>query len=172
MKTQSKILFAAALALVIALPLMSVAMTYSYEGETDDSGSPHRERARQLLMQRVGQHWGPWFSSWFFKEAEIVTVEGTVTAHARHVLVLTTDEDERLNIVLPGSWNVDSEVFGLPQIFEEGYISIGDEVSIKALQRTVTNENEVTITAFLGYEIVDETNGNHLYAVLPFNIEE
>ena len=65
---------------------------------------------------------------------------------------------------------MDSNVINISAIFEEGYIGIGDNVTIKALQRSVKNEKEITVTIIMAYENIDNTNGNHLYAVSPFNI--
>ncbi len=172
MKTQTKVIIGAIIALSIALPLMSIIMVYSDQGETGNSSYSPEERARQFILRQASQHWRPRIAIWFFKDAETVTVEGTVVAHGGHMLIVTTNEGERLNIVLPGAWNVDSEVIRLLELCEEGYISVGDEVTVEALEKTVTNQNGVTVTGIFGYEMVDETNGNHLYAVLPFNIEK
>jgi len=111
-----------------------------------------------------------WFI-WFFKGAEKDTVSGTVIVRHSHILILTDDDDERYNIVLPVQWNIGSEVISLNEMFEEGYVNIGDEVTLDVLERTVENENEVTLTIFFGYEIKNEEAGDMFYAVMLVNIE-
>lgn len=73
--------------------------------------------------------------------------------------------------MLPVQWNIGSEVISLNEMFEEGYVNIGDEVTLDVLERTVENENEVTLTIFLGYEIENEEAGDMFYAVMLVNIE-
>ena len=108
-------------------------------------------------------------SRWFFREASGVTVEGSVAAYFRNMLILNLD-GESINIVLPPVWRVNSEVMNVSTLFEEGYIEVGDEVLVKAVQRKATNENGLSIVILLAYEI-ESQNGYTLYAVLPFNIE-
>ena len=175
LKTKTKVLIGVISALLLILPLMSSVMaddTYedAYEDESNIPNGSLQERIRQFITRPTSQQRRQLRTVWFFKDAEYATVEGTLTAYHKNILVVTT-EDGRLNIVLPGVWNVDSEVVQLNELFEEGYVSIGDQVTIDALSRTVTNENGVTVTMIFGNEIDDETSGNHLYAVLPVNIE-
>jgi len=61
-------------------------------------------------------------------------------------------------------------VVNLTVVFED-YVYKGDVVTIKTLQKEVMNQQNVTFTAIVAYEIVDTTSGAHFYAVLPFNIK-
>lgn len=174
MRRRRKILIGAIVALVVALQLMSNVMaddTYDEEpnGSNVLNGS-FEERIRRFVTKHLSQQERKRTAMWFFRRAESVSVEGTVIAHHKNILILTTGEAERLNVVLSRVWNMDSDILGLNQIFEDEYVSIGDDVTMVALNRTVTNENGVTMTIIFGYEIIDQTNGNHLYAVLPVNI--
>jgi len=172
MKTRTKILTGVIVALLVALPLISNAIAegeYREENNTPDASL--EDRLRQFIMSRLSQQKRNPNLVWFFKGAEAVVVEGEVTAHHDNILVLTTDEEERLSIVLPRVWNIDSDIVRLQQTYEEELLLIGDEITVKALKRAVTNDNGVTVTMIFGYEINDPSNGNHLYAVLPVNIE-
>jgi len=61
-------------------------------------------------------------------------------------------------------------VVNLTVVFED-YVYKGDVVTIKTLQKEAMNQQNVTFTAIVAYEIVDTTSGAHFYAVLPFNIK-
>jgi len=61
----------------------------------------------------------------------------------------------RYNIVLSGVWYNSFAIVQLRQVYEKGYVSIGDSVSMDALESTVMNKNNVTILVIFGYEIVD-----------------
>jgi len=170
-KKESKILIGVMAMLLVALPLIGGVMaTDDYTQESDESNlvaddSEQKIRRfsvlcklRQEKQRRV---------IWFFKGAEKDTITGTITARDRNVIIVTNGED-RFNVVVARRWNVDSEVVSLQQMFDEGYIP-NETVTLTVLKRAVTNENDVTVTIIFGYEIT--TSSNHLYAVLPFNIE-
>jgi len=106
----------------------------------------------------------------FLANSGVVTFNGTIVAHARNILIVDSN-GMRLNVILPPAWNRGSEVMGVGKLFNQSYIANGDSVTVKALKATYTNAQGVTISTILAYEIVDNTTGNHLYAVLPFNIE-
>lgn len=170
MRTKSKILVGVMVALLVALPLMSTsAMAEDTNSEVSGAYDNELKKIIKSLMRRLSQQREQRNAVWFFKGAEPVTIEAVVKAYHRNILIVTTSEG-RLNVVLPRVWNNDSDVIRLHQIFDEGYISIGDEITMNALKRTATNKNNVTVTVVFSYEIIDESNGNHLYAVLPFNI--
>jgi hypothetical protein len=172
MKTKTKILTGVVVALVVALPLISSTIAEQDNGEENTApDASFEDRLRQFIVSRLSQQKRNPNLVWFFKGAEAVVVEGVVTAHHNNILVLTADEEKRVNIVLPRVWNSNSDIVRLQQIYEEEIVSIGDEITVKALKRRVTNENGVTVTMIFGYEINDLANGNDLYAVLPVNIE-
>jgi len=167
MKTSSKVLIGLMVALVLVLPLVSSTLAADTSG-----GKPNqswRDRLLQLIAWLRSQQGNLATARWFFSGAEYVTIEGSVTAHSRSILIVTSGE-KRVNVVLSPMWNVNSKVINISAIFEEGYIGIGDSITIKALQRSVKNEKEVTVTIIMAYENIDNTNGNHLYAVSLFNI--
>ena len=172
MRKEIKILIGIMAVLILALPLMSTAMAAEVNGEEPDESGDAPQGSLRRLLAALNMQQGRWKRFiWFFKGAEKDTLSGTVTARHRNILILTDGNGERYNVVLPANWNVGSEVISLNEMFEEGYVNIGDEVTLEVLKRTVENENEVTLTIFFGYEIENEDTGHIFYAVLPVNIE-
>ena len=148
--------------LLVALPLISSALAVDVNSQELDESNLCGERVRACIRQRQ------WRIIWFFKGAEKDSIEGTVIARDRNILIVTDDQDNRFNIILPGRWNIGSDVVTLNQVFDEGYISIGETVTLEVLKRTVTNENRVSLTIIFGYEIT--TTEYNIYVVLPINI--
>ena len=172
MRKENKILIGIMAMLILALPLMSNVIATEDNGQqSDESGDALQGNLRRLFAARMLQQGRRKWLIWFFKGAEKDTVSGTVTTRHRNILILTDGDGKRYNIVLPVNWNVGSEAISLNEMFEEGYVNIDDEVTLQALKRTVENENEVTLTIFLAYEIKNEDTSDVFYAVLPVNIE-
>jgi len=177
METKSKFLIGAVLVLLVALPLMSTVLVASpYNNVSCDesnSTSSQNEKPRAECLERLikGEYWkyGD-LAKEFLKKAKNVTIEGTVITHFRNILVVQSG-DHRLNILLPPIWSVNAEdkVANLTEVFST-YIKAGHMIEIKALERDFTNSNDVTISIIVAYEIHDLTSDNHLYAILPFNI--
>jgi len=169
MKTISKVLIATVVVLLLVLPLTyNTVAAYANEQDSEDKQPTWRMRKRvnvNICCPRCSPKWH--LRALFFKKAAPVTITGEVLAHHNNILVVSS-EDSRLNVVLPPIWGLGSEVFNVSQLLNDGYINIGDTVTIKALQATVTNDQGVSITIIFGYEII--SSEDHFYAVLPFNI--
>lgn len=162
-KKENKMLIGVLAVLLVTLPVMSFMAVNANDQELNESDNLLRTNIRLRIRHQRKQR-----LVWFFKGAEKFTITGTVTARDRNILILTDGNGDRFNIVLPGRWNVDTDVVSLNQIFEE-YVSIDETVTLEVLKRTVTNENGVTVTTIFCYEIT--TNSNTLYAVLLVNID-
>jgi hypothetical protein len=78
--------------------------------------------------------------------------------------------DEHVRIHLPPMWTVEEELVERQELLENGYLTVGEEITVNALRANAVEKESVRIHLLLGYEI---TNGSdvHAYAVLPFNIE-
>jgi len=164
METKSKVLIGTVLALLVVLPLISTAWAIpAYNSRIKNSSMAPAAVQKEELRKGA--------AAWFFKDAEVVTIDGTVVTHARNILIVDS-EGKRLNILLPPLWSVNTEdrVLNLSAIFKENYVKAGDTVTITALERAVKNEKGVSVSFIVAYEILDETTDNHLYAILPFNI--
>ena len=163
METRSKLFLAAILALLVAVPIVSVAFAPPMYAGTSENTILKEKTMKQLLEQRRQA------AKVFFKGAEAATIQGTVITHFRNMLVVTNSSGARLNVLLPQVWSANSEdkVFNVTILFTD-YVKAGNTVTIEALERSVNNGKGVTITSILAYEITVGTN--HLYAVTPFNI--
>jgi hypothetical protein len=171
METKYKALIGVIVVVVVASMVGSVLTTEAYSAQSSGQGNlTPRERLAQALalLQQKAQERNA-IVKWFLNGAEAVTVQGTVVADYNNILIVGTGTG-RLNVLLPPVWNINSQVANLTTVYAN-YVSTGDTVTIKALQRAVTNEKNVTVTVIVAYEITDTTSGNHLYAVLPFNIK-
>jgi len=164
METKSKVLIGTVLALLVVLPLISTAWAIPAYNSRIKNASMAPAAVQKEELQRGAV-------AWFFKDAEVVTIDGTVVTRSRNILIVDS-EGKRLNILLPPLWSVNTEdkVLNLSAIFKENYVKAGDTVTITALERTVRNEKGVSVSFIVAYEILDETTDNHLYAILPFNI--
>jgi len=109
-----------------------------------------------------------WFRS-FLRGASAVELDGSVVTHYKNILVISTSDGE-LNIILPPVWRDGSEVIRLKTLFDN-YLAPNEEITIKALQRTYTNDEGVSFTVIIAYEITSEAGGYTVHAVLPFNID-
>ncbi len=167
MNTKTKALIGVMIALMIAIPIVSYTMASSssnfLNNTTTDNNSATTQEIQQLRIMIQGRNGG----IRFFRGAEKVTIEGTVDAYYKQTLMVQSGE-EKLNILLPVTWSVGSEVYNVTRLFEQGILTSGQSISIQALQRTATNENGVTIKVILAYEIV--AGENTIHAILPFNI--
>jgi len=170
MQKKTKLIVGVTLVLLIALPFTAITVAEVYGQQVNGSNVAEGENAQRLLLLQLQQR-KPFLMGWFLKEAEKSTVTGTIIAHAGRIIVVRDSQGERLNIVLAVRWNIDSNNLPIKQVFSEGYLSVGDEVTLNALKRTATNTKGVTITIIFGYEILNKANNNHLYAIQPLNIQ-
>lgn len=164
MKTSLKILGISALALALVLPMLGSLVAADNPSPTNQ----YEDRNRYVIQVR--EHPKLLVLKHLLAHSTAVTINGTIVTHARNILIVDSS-GTTLGVILPPAWNVDSEVMGVWKLFNQSYVANGDGVTIKALKDAYTNDQGVTISIIFGYEIVDNTNGNHLYAVLPFNIE-
>ena len=167
MKTKTKVLIGTLMVLVLAVPLITVVLAEEGNG-TPDQGQNRtlKNRFMQFMRNRQIQEQRLMRARAFFGKAEPTTVEGTVVAYHGNILIVNT-ENGRLNVQLPQVWNLDTEIVNVQQLCEE-YLTSGTQVSIKALQTQVTNDNGVTVTIIQAYVVT--AGENTFYPVLPFNI--
>ncbi len=157
---------------IIAIFVASALLVVPMMSGATEEGYPHpsRRRATVVHVHRHPPRPKAQLFRQFFRDATITTIEGSVAAHFRNILIIEDVESNNLNILLPPVWRIGSKVMNVSKIFEEGYLSPGDNVTIKALQKIVTNRNGTSLIILLAYEISNDSNGYVLYAVLPFNV--
>jgi hypothetical protein len=106
---------------------------------------------------------------WFLNNSEPVQVDGTVVTHIEGMLIVGADTDQT-RIHLPDEWIVDGELLTREELFA-GYLSEGENVTVKALEANLIDKPILRISLTVGYEIIDDS-GVHAYANLPVNIED
>lgn len=110
--------------------------------------------------------WRVW---WFLNHSEPTEVNGAAVALFKNMLIVDTAEGQ-IRIHLPQAWTVNGEVTIREELFESGYLSEGENITVKALRANVINKQGLCVYLLLGYEIINESTV-HAYAILPFNIE-
>ena len=153
----------AAIALVgiaVASALLYMPLTIALQSGEEEV--PEGVRCGQRPRLRARLAWR------FLNHSEPVEVEGTVVALFKDMLIVDTTE-ERIRIHLPPQWNVGEEVMTREELFE-GYLSVGEDITVEALRANVIDKEGLRIYLLLAYEIITE-GGAPAYAVLPFNIE-
>ena len=159
MRKETKMLIGALAILLVSMPLIVGVM--ATEETSENSGN----RIRQwilLRLQQVKRQFNAFIR--FFRGAESTVITGTVTARSNNILIVTDNDGNRFNIVLPGRWNIDQSIVPLGETDQYLY----GEVTVKTLSRTATNDNGVAITVLVAFEIT--ANDGTLYAVQPYNI--
>ena len=107
---------------------------------------------------------------WFLNHSEPVEIEGTVVMLSDKKLVLSSGEDQ-IRVHLPDEWIVDGKVITPAELFANGYLSEGENVTVKALRADLIDKEWLNIYLTVGYEIIDDA-GDHAYANLDVNIED
>lgn len=161
MTSKLKVAAVALVAIAVASALLYMPLTIALRSGDEEEvpkGVPFRDRPG--LRARLAWR--------FLNRSEPVEVEGTVVALFKNLLIVDTSE-KRIRIHMPPAWNVDEEVMTREEFFE-GYLSVGEGVTVEALRANVIDKEGLCIYVLLAYEITTE-GGTHAYAVLPFNIE-
>ena len=107
---------------------------------------------------------------WFLNHSEPVEIEGTVVMLSDKKLILSSGE-EQIGVHLPDEWIVDGKVITPEELFASGYLSEGENVTVKALRADLIDKEWLNIYLAVGYEIIDDA-GDHAYANLDVNIED
>jgi hypothetical protein len=106
---------------------------------------------------------------WLLNNSEPVEIEGEAVTYHKDFLMVNT-ESGQVRIALPEEWTVDTEVIPRGMLFESGYLSPRENVTVKALKTGLFSKTTFAIYVAIGYEIIDDA-GVHAYAALPMNIE-
>jgi hypothetical protein len=107
---------------------------------------------------------------WFLNNSEPVQVDGTVVTRIEGMLIVGAGTDQ-VRVHLPDEWIVDGELLTREELFAGGYLSEGENVTVKALEANLIDKPILRISLTVGYEIIDDS-GVHAYANLPVNIED
>jgi len=120
-------------------------------------------RCRCKPRPRIRRGW------WFLNHSEPTELDGTAVVLFKNMLIVDTAEGQ-IRIHLPRAWTVDGEIMMREELFESGYLSEGETITVKALRADVIDKQGLCVYLLLGYEIINESTV-HAHAILPFNIE-
>ena len=151
--TMVLVTFAVAGAL-LAMPLTGAAL----QASGDKSG-----KAECTQVNELGLIW------WLLNNSEPEDVEGAAVTFHKDMLMVNTDGGQK-RIALPEEWTVGSDLVTREMLFGSGYLSVGENVTVRALRAEIIEKEGLCIYVLIGYEIVDDA-GVHAYAAIPLNIE-
>jgi hypothetical protein len=97
------------------------------------------------------------------------TVQGTVVAQSRDILILDTGSGQ-VRVMVPNAWTVGSEVVSGAELFNGTFVSSGQTLTVNVLENELFSNANFSVNVMLGYEAINAT-GTHAYAALPFNIQ-
>jgi archaellum component FlaF (FlaF/FlaG flagellin family) len=103
------------------------------------------------------------------ENATLSTVQGTVVAQSRGILILDTGSGQ-VRVTIPNEWTVGSEVINSTALFNGTFVSSGQTLAVNVLKSDLFSNANFSVNVMLGYEAVNAA-GTHAYAVLPFNIQ-
>ena len=170
MKSKPKILAITVVIVAVASVFLYAPLTNALQPNGDqesdveilnDMNFEARCRCKPRLKARLG-----W---WFLNHSQPTEVDGAAVALFKNKLILDTSEGQ-IRIRLPQAWTVNGEVTMREELFESGYLSEGENITVKALRADVINKQGLCVYLLLGYEIINESTV-HAHAILPFNIE-
>ena len=87
-------------------------------------------------------------------------VDGTVVTHIEGTLIVGAGT-EQTRILLPDEWIVDGELLTREELFAGGYLSEGENVTVKALEANLIDKAILRISLTVGYEIIDDSGVHH-----------
>jgi len=116
-------------------------------------------------MMGGGQGCGQFLS----ENATLATVEGTVVAQSRSILVLSTASGQ-VDVTIPRDWTVGSEAISGRDLFNGTFASSGQTVTLSVIENEMFSNANFSINSMLAYKATNAT-GTAAYAVLPFNIQ-
>jgi len=163
--------------LAITLVIVAVASVFLYAPLTNalqSNGDPESNveilndmnfeaRCRCKPRPRIRRAW------WFLNHSEPTEIDGTAVVLFKNMLIVDTGEGQ-IRIHLPQAWTIDGQVTMREELFESGYLSEGETITVKALRADVIDKQGLSVYLLLGYEIINQSTV-HAHAILPFNIE-
>lgn len=158
MNSKMKVLTVVLATLVVAAALLYMPLTsaaiQAFDGKAPDTECP--KDGLKLIW-------------WLLNNSEPQEVEGNAVTFFKDLLVVNT-ADGQVRIAVPEEWTVGTDVVTREMLFGSGYLSVGENVTVKTLRADIIEKQSLNIYFSIGYEIVDD-EGVHAYAALPVNIE-
>lgn len=168
LKQKLKVLAAALAIVAVTSVLLYVPLTNAFQSDEEPELGPEPKTLKnQKFVVRCCRKPRPF--RWFFRHSEPVEIGGTVVALFKDMLIVDAS-DKQVRIHLPLMWTVDGKLVERGELQEGGYLTVGEEATVKALRFNAVEKECLCIYLLLGYEIINECNV-HAYGVLPFSIE-
>jgi hypothetical protein len=82
------------------------------------------------------------------------------------MLIVDTAEGQ-IRIHLPQAWTFDEEVTMREELFESGYLSEDESITVKALRADVIDKQGLCVYLLLGYEIINKLQSTHMPSYPP-----
>ncbi|MBE0520597.1 hypothetical protein IBX35_06110 [Candidatus Bathyarchaeota archaeon] len=170
MKTKIKILAITLVIVAIASVFLYAPLTNAFQPNGDPESDVEilndinfEARCRCRPRPRIRRAW------WFLNHSKPTEVDGAAGALFKNMLIVDTSEGQ-IRIHLPRAWTVNGQVTMRQELFESGYLSEGETITVKVLRADVIDKQGLCVYLLLGYEIINESTV-HAHAILPFNIE-
>jgi len=112
---------------------------------------------------------GPEFSGYFAENATTATIEGSIAAEYRNLLILNTNSGQ-ITVQIPREWTVNSQIVSGAEVFNGTFASSGQTITLQVLENNVFSNASFSINQMLCYAATNAT-GATANAVLPFNIQ-
>jgi hypothetical protein len=116
-----------------------------------------------------GMMGGREFGQFLSENTTLATIEGTVVAKTRDILVLSTTSGQ-VDVTIPRDWTVGNEVVNGRSLFNGTFASSGQTVTLSVLESQMFSNASFSINSMLAYKVTNATD-TIAYAVLPFNIQ-
>ena len=158
------------LSIVVAGTLIYLPLTYALEPNEELGSEIDIAESQQWKLLRFRAGLKVRFVKWFLNNSEPVEIEGTAVNLSGKMLIVNMTEDQ-IRVNLPAEWTVGDELILREELFASGYLSEGENISVKALEANLINKEGLRIYLLVGYEIIDDS-GVHAYANLRVNIED
>jgi len=167
MKTHMKVLSIVLILTAIAVPLALNATMAASVGTWS-----LKQTNEPQVDQQQSDELGPRAKllKWLIAHSTPAEVNGKAVALVKHMLIVQVGK-EQVRVLMPIGWIVDEKAIRVGRLFNGTYMSLGDNITVKALKTILKTGEGFSLYTLIGYEIIDQTSGAHAYAILPFNIE-
>ena len=170
MKTKAKVVIVTVVMVAVAAMMLYAPLTNALQAgeEQEPYMEVYNDENLDACCRRRPRPKARWVW-WFLNHSEPVELEGTAVTLFKNMLVVEVDGGQ-IRIHLPQAWIVNGELMTREELFESGYLSAGENLTIKALRADLIDKEGLSFYLLLGYEIIDSSEVS-AYAVLPFNID-
>jgi hypothetical protein len=154
--------------LAITLVIVAVASVFLYAPLTNapqPNGDPESNvktlndinfeaRCRCRAGVKVRRAW------WFLNHSEPTEIDGAAVALFKNMLIVDTGEGQ-IQIHLPQAWTINGEITMREELFESGYLSEDENITVKALRADVIDKEGLCVYLLLGMKSSTNLQSTH-----------